>query len=253
MATKINQLLQSVDKNAVIFSSWMSLKGVSRAEQSAFVKSGWLEKVTQGVYKLSGATPTLYNAIASYNSQLNRHCHIGASTALDLCGFSHFVAMGRQIAYLFTPTAQRLPSWLLGHHWDMDVCYFTTNIFSDNLLGIETIPYNEVDILVSTPERAFMEALYLSPTYYSLMDIYYVMEMLTTLRPKIVQQLLMSCSSVKVKRLFLYMAEKANHQWFRALKISEVDLGEGKRSLTKGGVYDSKYRITIPAELKDYE
>lgn len=68
MATKINQLFQSVDKNAVIFSSWMSLKGVSRAEQSAFVKSGWLEKVTQGVCKLSGITPTLYNAIASYNN-----------------------------------------------------------------------------------------------------------------------------------------------------------------------------------------
>lgn len=113
--------------------------------------------------------------------------------------------------------------------------------------------YNGVDILVSTPERAFMEALYLSPTYYSLMDIYYVMEMLTTLRPKMIQQLLESCSSVKVKRPFLYMAEKANHQWFRALKISEIDLGDGKRSLSKGGVYDSKYRITIPVELKDYE
>lgn len=253
MATKINQLLQSIDKNAVIFSSWMSLKGVSRAEQSAFVKSGWLEKVTQGVYKLSGTTPTLYNAIASYNSQLNRRCHIGASTALDLRGFSHFVAMGRQTAYLFTPTAQRLPSWLLGYRWDMDVRYFTTNIFSDNSLGIETMAYNGIDILVSKPERAFMEALYLSPTYYSIMDIYYVMEMLTTLRPKIVQQLLVSCSSVKVKRLFLYMAEKANHQWFRALKIPEIDMGDGKRSLSKGGVYDSKYRITIPIELKDYE
>lgn len=253
MATKINQLLQSVDKNAVIFSAWMSSKGVSRAEQSAFVKSGWLEKVAQGVYKLSGSTPTLYNAIASYNNQLGRCCHIGASTALDLRGYSHFVAMGKQTAYLFTSPPQRLPSWMLGQSWDMDVRYFTTNMFSDNSLGIETLAVNGIDILVSTPERAFLEALYLSPTYYSFMDIYYVMEMLTTLRPRMVQQLLECCSSVKVKRLFLYMAEKANQQWFRALQIAEIDLGEGKRSLSKGGVYDSKYKITIPVELKNYE
>lgn len=253
MAIKINQILRSLDKNTVIFSSWMSGRGVSRAEQTSFVKSGWLEKLTQGTYKLAGSNPTLFHYVASYNKQLGKQCHIGASTALDLRGFSHFVAMGKQVAYLSTPTSERLPSWMLKHSWDMEVRYFTTNIFSQGTLGIETMEDNGVELLVSTPERAFMEALYLTPTYFSLLDIYYVMEMLTTLRPKLVQQLLESCSSVKVKRLFLYMAEKANHKWFRALDASKIDMGEGKRSLSKGGVYNIKYRITIPAELDSYE
>lgn len=76
------------------------------------------------------------------------------------------------------------------------------------------------------------------------------MEMLSILPPKNVQRLLEECRSVKVKRLFLFMAEKARHAWFEALDLDKVDLGSGKRVIAKGGVYDKKYQITIPAELK---
>ena len=37
---------------------------------------------------------------------------------------------------------------------------------------------------------------------------------LNDLVPNQVQQLLEQCISVKVKRLFLYLAEKTNHSWF---------------------------------------
>ncbi|MFR9534110.1 MAG: type IV toxin-antitoxin system AbiEi family antitoxin domain-containing protein, partial [Rikenellaceae bacterium] len=77
--------------------------------------------------------------------------------------------------------------------------------------------------------------------------------MLTTLRPKLLQQLLELCSSVKVKRLFLYMAEKSGHSWFRSLDLDKIDLGSGKRMIEKNGVYNSKYMITLPNELVDYE
>ena len=85
------------------------------------------------------------------------------------------------------------------------------------------------------------------------MDTYYVMEMLTTLRPKLLQQLLESCTSIKVKRLFLYMAEKAGHSWFKVVDVSTISLGSGQRVLANGGKYISKYNITIPHELAEYE
>ena len=47
------------------------------------------------------------------------------------------------------------------------------------------------------------------------------------------------------------MAEKALHAWFEALDLDRIDLGSGKRVITKGGVYDKKHQITIPAELKN--
>jgi hypothetical protein len=75
------------------------------------------------------------------------------------------------------------------------------------------------------------------------------MEGLNNLRPKHVQKLLEQCKSVKVKRLFLYLAKKSGHAWFSYLNLKAIDLGSGKRSIVKNGVYDSTYRITIQKAL----
>ncbi|MBF1450120.1 MAG: type IV toxin-antitoxin system AbiEi family antitoxin domain-containing protein, partial [Prevotella oris] len=85
------------------------------------------------------------------------------------------------------------------------------------------------------------------------MDLYYIMEQLTTLRSEVVQSLLETTKNYKMKRLFLYMAEKANHYWFEELDLSRIDLGTTKLQLVKSGVYLSKYKMTIPKELNDYE
>ena len=121
------------------------------------------------------------------------------------------------------------------------------------MLGVDKTNIDGFVLPVSSPERAFMECLHLAPKYYSVMDLYYVMEMLTTLRSQLVQQLLTQCTSLKVKRLFMYMADKSQHQWFHALDRSLIDIGYGKRSFSKNGVYNSNYLITIPKELAEYE
>ena len=110
--------------------------------------------------------------------------------------------------------------------------------------GIEQIEYSGMTLTVSSPERAIMECLLLSPMRYDLMDIYYLMEMLTSLRVSLVQQLLEDCTSVKVKRLFLFMAEKARHRWFLKLALSRISLGSGTRSFAKGGVKTAAYDIS---------
>ena len=253
MATKINQILKKLPDKGLIFSSWMSQNHISTREQTSYVMSGWIERLTQGVYFRTGTIPSLYAAVVSHNEQLGKKCFIGASTALDIQGYSHYVAMGKPTAFLFTSKTERLPSWFLNYDWDMNVCYSTTKIFGNNMLGVEKINVDGFDLLVSSPERAFMECLYLAPKYYSLMDLYYVMEMLTTVRPQLMQQLMEQCTSFKVKRLFMYMADKARHQWFHAIDRYSVDLGVGKRSFAKNGVYSSNYLITIPKELSEYE
>jgi len=95
-----------------------------------------------------------------------------------------------------------------------------------------------------------MECLYLTPKRQELLECMELMESLNNLRPKTVQKLLQSCSSVKVKRLFLYLAEKSKHDWLEYLDISEVDLGTGVRSIVKNGVYIDKYKITVPREFE---
>ena len=122
-------------------------------------------------------------------------------------------------AFLFTSKNERLLSWLLHTPWNMTTRYSTTAASGEKDTGIENMTVDGMEVLVSAPERAFMECLLLAPADYSFMNSFYIMEMLTTLRPKMVQPLLENCSSVKVKRMFLYMAEKAGHQWFKALNL----------------------------------
>ena len=76
-----------------------------------------------------------------------------------------------------------------------------------------------------------------------------IFEGLLNLRPKLLQELLENCNSIKVKRLFLYMASKVNHQWLEFVDRSKIELGTGDRVIVKGGVYISKHRISIPKEL----
>ena len=135
----------------------------------------------------------------------------------------------------------------------MTIKYMTTSFLGDELLGVETMTINQHDLLVSSPERAILECLNLPDASSSLLDIYYIMEGLTTLRPKLVQALLEACTSQKVKRLFLYMAEKADYSWYKALKLENVNLGTSRFMITPIGKYINKYNMTISKELAEYE
>ena len=135
----------------------------------------------------------------------------------------------------------------------MTIKYMTTSFLGDELLGVETMSVNQHVLLVSSPERAFLECLNLPEASSSLLDIYYIMESLTTLRPKLVQTLLEVCTSQKVKRLFLYMAEKAGHSWSKALKLENVNIGTSRFMITPTGKYINKYNMTISKELAEYE
>ena len=94
-----------------------------------------------------------------------------------------------------------------------------------------------------------MECLALCPDDFSLAEAYDLMEGLSTLRPKQVQELLEECTSIKVKRLFLYFAERAGHSWFKYIDQTKINLGSGNRSITNNGVLVSKYNLVLPKEL----
>ncbi|MGB4848534.1 MAG: type IV toxin-antitoxin system AbiEi family antitoxin domain-containing protein [Saprospiraceae bacterium] len=157
--------------------------------------------------------------------------------------------MGKGKVNLFGGKDERLPAWFKTNKWDVSLNYHSTS-FLPATSGLTKYETNNFSIDISGPVRAMMECLYLAPNEFDLLESYQLMEGLNTLRPDQVQQLLESCNSVKVKRLFLYLAEKAGHQWFSKINLNNIDLGSGKRSLVKNGVYISKYEITVPKELE---
>ena len=69
------------------------------------------------------------------------------------------------------------------------------------------------------------------------------------LRPGLLRDLLLACTQVKAKRLFLWFSDRHGHAWRQALETQGVDLGRGKRVLVRGGSYDAAYQITVPREM----
>jgi hypothetical protein len=55
---------------------------------------------------------------------------------------------------------------------------------------------------------------------------------------------------VKVKRLFLHLAERHSHPWAKSLDLSKESLGSGKRVLVAGGRLDAKHLITVPGAVE---
>jgi len=252
LAVKIKHILDQVGTNTLLFSSWLSSQGINVREQHSYAQTGWLDKVAYGVFKVAGADVSLLSAISAYNNQLGKKCLIGAETALELRGYSHYVPMGKPLTFLFTDKSQKMPIWFLQYDWDRSVRYQTTSFLGADGLGIEKMVIDGNELLISSPERAMLECLNRPSATDSLMDVFYLMEMQTTLRPNLLQQLLERCTSVKVKRLFLYMAEKAGYPWYRALDIERIDLGTGRRMVVPTGKYVRKYNMTIPTELYNY-
>lgn len=253
ISSKINRLLQSQPMGTVFTSSWMTANNYSPDLQKQYRNSRWLESIGFGAMKRSGDDVQLEGALYALQYQQNKQVHIGGKSALGLQGKAHYLKFGNTKTSLFTPLNENLPKWFREHKkWKDEYTLIQTDFLGIDI-GMTDFDFPGFKLKVSTPARAMLECLYLAPKEQPLIECYEIMEGLSNLRPGTVQQLLENCQSIKVKRLFLFMAEKADHSWLKYVKTENINLGEGKRSIVPNGVYNAKYQITVPAELMKNE
>ncbi|MBN1185562.1 MAG: type IV toxin-antitoxin system AbiEi family antitoxin domain-containing protein, partial [Bacteroidales bacterium] len=176
--------------------------------------------------------------------------HVGGLTSISLQGLSHYVRMEKESLYLFTPQYVKLPKWFLVQEWSNQIIHVKTKFLPANS-ALFDYSQDAMKLKISSTERAILECLYQTPNRFDIIECYQIFEGLVNLRPNILQELLENCSSIKVKRLFLFMASKANHQWLDFVDQSRIELGTGDRVIVKGGVYISKYKISVPKELTE--
>ena len=93
------------------------------------------------------------------------------------------------------------------YDWGVEVFHKSTSIFPDDT-GVKDKEINGISVSVASPERAIMECLHLAPRKIDLVECFHLFEGLVNLKPKLVTELLSKCTSVKVKRLFLFMRWK---------------------------------------------
>lgn len=249
---KINQLLSSHPSGIVYLSSWLVKQGYSLDLQKRYRKSDWFTSIGTGAMIRSGEDVGYEGAIYALQKQAGLFIHPGGKTALALLGKLHYLELSQKRVSLFGGKSERLPVWCVRYDWGIKLDYHSSSFLPPDI-GLTEIELKTFSIKVSNAARALMECLYLAPKKQTLLECYQLMEGLNNLRPDLVQNLLENCTSIKVKRLFLYMAEKASHSWFPHIKTKTMDLGSGKRSIVEDGVYNRKYKITVPKELENGE
>ncbi len=250
--TIINKLLKDWPSGAVYLSSWLSTHGISSQLLNRYKKSHWLTSLGTGAVIRSGDKVDYHGALYALQKHAGSSVHAGGKTALFLLGKAHYLEMSPVKAMLFGYAGEKLPAWFKTYDWGLKLDYYATS-FLPRDLGFVDLELNNFSLKIASPARAMMECLYLVPQNQGLIECYELIESLNNLRPKSVQKLLEQCTSIKVKRLFMYLSEKAGHNWVKHLDMRSIDMGSGKRSLVKGGVYIEKYKITVPKELEKNE
>jgi hypothetical protein len=242
---KLNQTLQQWPANGLRTAASLRAQGISSALLHHYAQRHWLEQVERGVYRRPGDAPGWQAVLYTIQEEEKLPVHVGGLTALELHGYSHY--MGERPLFLYGPPRSRLPAWLAGAV-KRELRFSHTNFLGDapqESLG--SMPVEGVPLTVSTPERAALEMLYHVPRQVGFAEALELVGGLAPLRVALMQALLENCSSVKVKRLFLYCAREADHSWYPALVRSRIDLGAGKRVLVKGGKLDKEFLLTVAA------
>lgn len=247
--SKINLLLSTQPLGSVLTSAWLVEQEYSLELQKRYKKSQWFESIGSGALIRHGDEVDYLGGVYALQTQLGLSAHPAAKTALSLQGKAHYLELSTKKAQLFGYQGEKLPLWFRKHDWGVAIEHQKTS-FLPVEIGLVDIERKNFTVKVSSPARAIMECLYLVPKSQPLMEVFELMEGLNNLRPAVVQKLLEACNSVKVKRLFLYLADKAGHDWLNYLNLEKVDLGSGKRSIVSDGAYVAKYQITVPRELE---
>jgi hypothetical protein len=234
-------------------SAWLEKQGVTPQLAARYKKTGWLTPLGRGAWIRAGKQVDWELAVYALQTQLNMQVYPAGKTALELQGRAHYIPMGENPPlYLSIPAGERLPDW------------FTRQPFAANLITLNsTVLFDPVytaladweapkcSIKISSSERAILELCQLLPQKFDTEEVLLLMQGLTTLRPQLMQKVLMDCKSVKAKRLFLVLAEIFDYPWFEKLDPSSLDLGRGKRMLPVQGKLHPHFQITVPDIWKE--
>ena len=243
---KLNQILLQWPANGLRTASFLRAQGISSSLLNHYARRRWLERVERGLYRRPGDTPGWPAALLAIQKEEGLPIHAGGLTAIELQGYGHYT--GERPLFLYSSKHTRLPAWFKGAA--NRKVYFVPSNFLGNPKqdSLHSVVEEGISIVTSTPERAALETLYHVPRQVGFIEATEIVGGLAVVRVELMQSLLESCASVKVKRLFLYCAREAGHAWFRTLDQSRIRLGAGKRELVKGGKLDKEYLLTVASK-----
>lgn len=256
----LKKLLDAVPAGYLVDAAWLVSQGTAYESFRDYVKRGWLDRITRGVFRRplpsTTATPTSNGidwktCILSTQHIMGHDLHVGGTTALGEQGHAHYLRLGESAPVWVY--GDSIPNWLAKLPMDAPIRTRPRSLFTDPKLGLiegkTTGQPWDWGLTMSTPERAILEAMDELPDHESFHTLDMVFESLTTLRPKLLSDLLQACRKIKVRRLFFVFADRHDHPWRKRIDPQTFDLGSGDRALVRGGKIHPRYRIMVPEDF----
>ena len=268
---KLNRLEHALPEGLLVDAAWLERNGYYRSLRSQYVAAGWLEQPARGVFRRPRGSVGWEQVVISLQTLLEFPVSVGGRTALELQGYAHYLSQSHNSIHLYSD--KKLPTWVSRLNLENPFVVHNRRRFlpamdcSQNIhLLSERSPAEDGLLLegalrvtrwgqwawpfvMSAPERAILELLDELPENESFHSVDVTMEGLVNISPRRMQSLLEQTSSVKVKRLFFFFANRHQHSWLKRIDREKVTLGKGKRMLVNGGKLDPEYHITVPADL----
>jgi len=241
-----------IKEGMLVNRSWLCRHGIDRSSVDYYIREKILEAVTRGVYRKPGPPLKWQNVVYSLN-ELGYSVHVGHISALRFHGFQHYL-MFSDNEEIFLYCNLMLPDWIQKIENNIILKQLKRNPFPAGYnKGFTKIPFGPWDwpITYSEAERAFIELISTVDSSADISQAEAMFEGAANFRPDLVQLLLENCIQVKAKRLFLWMAKKYDHSWYKKLDMNRINIGSGKRQIVKAGILDKEFMITVPRE-KDY-
>lgn len=246
--SKINKILAKWLPGDVHTLRWFERHGVSQRVAYGYSKSGAILKIGPGVFSLPDDKLDWRGAVRALQEELLAPIHVGGRSALELQGAAHNVigAVRPKISIRVTERAA-VPTWIKNNDWNAELTFQQSSLFSTDG-SFTDLTNNGLTIKLSSREQAILELIDTLDLSESFETAENYLSTLMTLRSKELQSLLERCSSFKVKRVFLYLADRLELPFFSKLELGSIDLGSGKRVIVKGGHWNAKYMITVPKD-----
>jgi hypothetical protein len=172
---------------------------------------------------------------------------------LNLQGYAHYLPQSERPIHLYSDT--KLPGWLSKLPLNESFVHHNRTRFlppaghQEHELSLSTPAASDAEtilpgalrvtrwgqwkwpLVMSTPERAILEMIDELPHEETFHLVGVTMEGLVNVSPRRMPELREDTTSVKVKRLFLFFADRHGHRWLNRIEREKINLGTGKRML----------------------
>lgn len=228
---KLRDLYAQLPAGTPLTSEGLAGLGISADLAVHYARSGWLHRLSRGVYSRTGDPLALHPSLGLLQQKIDG-LHIGGKSALEWYGMRHYISQ-QNILHLYGWTATHLPDWFVRQFPSE---YHRKRLFREQPnkpLNIDRFENRDGAPLVSAPERAILELLSEIGVRQPLQEAREIMEGTYNMRAEVLNQLLTHCTSIKTVRLCLQLGHELKLSWASKLDAKKLPTGSDRPWVSK--------------------